>query len=44
MTTFSRVIGEVTAPQGHSSCGGKRSSKKSHRKSHRGSHKHDCGC
>jgi hypothetical protein len=43
MTTFSRVIGEVTAPEwkgdGHSH---RKSHRRSHRRSHRHSNKHDC--
>jgi hypothetical protein len=39
MTTFSRVIGEVTAP-GWDSCGGHK--KSSHKSSHRSSHKSSC--
>jgi hypothetical protein len=46
MTTFSRVIGEVTAPS-WDDCGGgshRKSHRKSHRRSHKHSNKHSWGC
>ncbi|MCU1607860.1 MAG: hypothetical protein JWP46_4325 [Modestobacter sp.] len=50
MTTFNRVIGEVTAPSWSDcgGCGGKKSHKKSSHKSskrssYKSSNKHDCG-
>jgi hypothetical protein len=43
MTTFSRVIGEVTAPSWDDCHGSHRKSHKSH-KSHKSSNKHSWGC